>query len=234
MSEMQVLEVGSHRELRSVEPPGFADSAVALAEANHRIANNLSLLASAVAMRASEVRKQERPLSGSEAAAILAEVGTRIAMVGQVHRLLSKEPEETHLDLAEHLAELCTLLIDVLAPPGAFEFRAVASEPCFVATDDVLPVCLIVTEVVTNSLKYSHPSGVAGRLMFECRRTADGSVTIELGDDGVGLPEGFDFSRDGGIGSRTIRVLSKKIGAEVSYEEREIGAWFTLRVRGLT
>jgi two-component sensor histidine kinase len=99
-----------------------------------------------------------------------------------------------------------------------------------VGTEKVLPLCLIVTEVVTNSLKYSHPAGVPGKLVLGCRNGSDGSLLIEVGDDGIGLPEGFEFADHGGIGSRTIRVLAKQLGAEVSLESRPIGSWFKLRL----
>jgi two-component sensor histidine kinase len=205
-------------------------SIAALAETNHRIANNLSLLAGTVSMRATQILQRRESLSHEEAAALLGEVSARIAAVGRLHRSLSIEPEAARIDLHAHLLELCETLLAALAAPGQVDLTVTSSRECLVGTEKVLPLCLIVTEVVTNSLKYSHPAGVPGKLVLGCRNGPDESLLIEVGDDGIGLPEGFEFADHGGIGSRTIRVLAKQLGAEVSLESRPIGSWFKLRL----
>lgn len=215
-------------------PPGrFSDSErsiTALAEKNHRIANNLSLLASTVGMRATQILQRRESLSHEEVAALLGEVSARIAAVGHLHRSLSNKPEAAHIDLQAHLLELSETLLAALAVPDQVDLIVTSTSECLVAAEKVLPLCLIVAEVVTNSLKYSHPAGVPGKLILDCRNEPDGSLLIEVGDDGIGLPEGFDFTRHGGIGARTIRVLAKQLGAEVSLESRPIGSWFKLRL----
>jgi len=101
---------------------------------------------------------------------------------------------------------------------------------CPVSADDFLPLSLIVTEVVTNALKYAHPAGAPGKLMIGCRREPDESIIIEIADDGVGFPERFDFAVSGGTGSRTIHVLAQQIGAEISFDSRATGLRFALRL----
>jgi two-component sensor histidine kinase len=208
----------------------FVDLHPALSEANHRICNNLSLLASSVSMRAAHFAREVDALDPQEVAAILYEVSARIATVGQLHRLLARSPESDRLDLKETLHELCETLVSALSSPERTDLIWAASGECTVCSAHVLPICLIVTEVVTNSLKYAHPTGVDGKLMVACHRDIEGSLVVEVMDDGVGLPEQFDMATHGGIGARTIFLLSRQVGAEISLESPSIGTEFTLRL----
>src|SRR6478736_3724141 len=92
-----------------------------LSEINHRVSNNLALLASTVSMRAASFSRRKEPLSGHEAAAALHEITARIAIVGHMHRLLATRPGTDRAGFGPHLRELCRLFISALAAPGQWE-----------------------------------------------------------------------------------------------------------------
>ena len=81
-----------------------------------------------------------------------------------------------------------------------------------------------------NAVKYAHPSGVPVQMSIDCSRGADGNVVLEIADDGVGLPEGFDAERDGGVGFRLIRSLASQLGAKLEIESDSMGLAFRLRL----
>jgi two-component sensor histidine kinase len=199
-------------------------------EVTHRIANSLCLLASTVSLRARHLTKQPRLMSSHEVAQLLDEISARIVAVGQLHREIATQPGAAHLDLNEHLRNLCESIIAAVAQPGQFELLPSAEGVCAVKTDKILPICMIVAEAITNSLKYAHPTGVRGTLEIGCRRDADGSAVIEVADDGVGLPEDFDPLADGGLGSRTMDILARQLDAEISFIARPTGLCFRLRL----
>jgi two-component sensor histidine kinase len=202
----------------------------ALSEINHRISNNLALLASTVSMRAANFSRRKEPVDGREVAAALHEITARIAIVGHMHRLLSTRPGTDQAGFGAHLRELCRLFISALATPGQWELIDTGVADCPVDADHFLPLSLIVTEVVTNALKYAHPAGAPGKLAIGCRREPDGTVVIDVADDGVGFPEGFEFAAGGSIGSRTIHVLAQQIDAEIAFDSRATGLHFELRL----
>lgn len=208
----------------------FTDPYISLSEINHRISNNLALLASTVSMRAASFSRRKESVDPHEAAAALHEITARIAIVGHMHRLLATRPQADHAGFGAHLRELCRLFISALAPPDRWELIETDIADCPVDADHFLPLSLIVTEVVTNALKYAHPTGVPGKLAVGCRREADGTIVIEVADDGVGFPEGFEFAAGGGIGSRTIHVLAQQIDAQIAFDSRPTGLRFELRL----
>jgi len=201
-----------------------------ISESNHRISNNLALLASAIGIRANALAGRDRSLSGEEVSLILGEVSARISTVAWLHRFLSDEPAGETIDLNRHLYELCETLISALSEPKRMILVRTGERECVVATGQVVPLCLIVTEVVTNALKYAHPARVAGRIAVGCHKEPSGALVLEVADDGVGLPEGFDFAAEGGTGTRTIRALARQLGARFDFESGPIGLRFVLRV----
>jgi two-component sensor histidine kinase len=223
-SERRKAEAGAGRFL------SFSDPGDSLSATNHRISNNLALLASTVSMRAASFSRRKEPIDGHEVAAALHELTARIAILGHMHNLLSTRPGADRAGFGTHLRELCRLFISTLASPDQWTLIETATTDCPVDADHFLPLSLIVTEVVTNALKYAHPAGVPGKLTIGCRREPPGMVVIEVSDDGVGFPEGFEFAAGGGIGSRTIHVLAQQIDAEIAFESRPLGLRFELRL----
>ena len=89
---------------------------------------------------------------------------------------------------------------------------------------------LIVSEAVTNAIKHAHPTGVPGKFGVACRRDAANALLVEVADDGVGLPEGFDPTSGGGFGFRVMRAQSEQLGATLTFESTSLGLCMQLRV----
>ena len=197
-----------------------------LSEAQHRIANNLALIAGYTRLQATRLHKAGQPLSAREACIVLEEVAARIETVGELHRLLSDAPGhgqgEDGIDLGRFLAKLCASLMETVSFAGETVITHRDMGGCMVRPDQATPVALIVSELGTNALKYSHPTGVAGRILVSCRSIGAGLV-VEVIDDGVGLSEDFDPRSDGGLGFRVVRGLARQLGADLVYESTDIG-----------
>jgi PAS domain S-box-containing protein len=103
--------------------------------------------------------------------------------------------------------------------------------------DDVLALshcasslALIVNEALNNAIKHAHPTGVPGEIGVDCQRDATNAVVLEVADDGVGLPEGFDPTSDGGFGFRVMRAQSEQLDATLTFESTSLGLRMQLRV----
>ena len=196
---------------------------VLVAEANHRIANNLTLIAGLVRLQVAGIARSGAPLSAEEACQALQEVGNRIEAVGRLHRLLAAGDDAGTLDLSEYLRDVADAAVSSMSARRRMALRHAAIADCQVAIRQALPVGFIVGELVTNSVKYAHPTGVAGVIDLRCRRMPRGGTLIEVADDGIGLPDGFDATRDGGLGMRLVRSLAGQLGASLDFIAEGIG-----------
>ena len=162
---------------------------------------------------------------------MLLEIGTRIETVGRLHRLLSKTPCGSAPELGPYLCDIALSAISSMSAPGAApRFSAEIHDVAFLSSE-TLPLGFIVGELVTNSVKYAHPAGVAGDIRLCCARAADGATVVEVSDDGVGFPEGFDPNRGGGLGLRLVRSLASHLGADLDFDQTDLGLTTRLSIR---
>lgn len=197
-------------------------------EAHHRIANNLAMIAGFVRLQATDVARRAQTMSPAQARSMLEETSARIETVGHLHRLLALSPKGGDVDLADYLAKTCDALRRSTTTDGTCEITDVTDFGCFVPADQAGPIALILTELVTNAMKYAHPAGTAGRINVSCRLTPMGHLMLEVADDGVGLPEGFNPKTDGGLGMRVVRSLAQQLGAKLEFVSTPLG--LTVRV----
>jgi two-component sensor histidine kinase len=208
------------------EVPAFDE----VAEANYRIANSLSIISGLLQMRGSALCSEPRPVSGHEIRLILEEVASRLEAVARLHRLLAKGRQEPSVNVADYLREIPDGVVSSLSIAEWTELQFASDPGCLVPAKTALPLGLIAAELVTNAVKYAHPAGVVGQLTFACRRSLGGDITIEISDDGVGLPEGIDPMKNGHSGFQVVRLLTDQLGAEIAFHSDALGLRVTLQI----
>jgi two-component sensor histidine kinase len=213
-------------------PASVARSSVvdAAAEANHRIANNLSVIAALVRMHGATICKNPRMMSGEEVRLILQELGGRLDTVARLHHLLAGGQQEASIEIADYLREVAEAVISSMSIAGATELEFAADPGCLVPPERALSLGLIVGELVTNAVKYAHPTGIAGRVAIEFSRRPDETIVLEISDDGVGLPEGLDPMKNGHLGFQLIRSLADQLGATINFRNDGLGLCFALQM----
>jgi two-component sensor histidine kinase len=119
----------------------------------------------------------------------------------------------------------------VFAPPPAnVDLRFAADANCFVDETTARAIGIITGEWVSNAVKYAHPAGVSGRIELTSSRCPDGSIEIQICDDGIGLPENFDPASKGHEGFRLVQKLADQLGALLCSHSDELGLCMTLHM----
>lgn len=216
-----------------LRPVSASPPSLPLAEAHHRIANSLQVIVSLVRLQAADLAKRKHDMSPREVQHILDDVAGRIGTVALLHRLLSKAPQQGVVDLGGYLRNVCQNLAAALSFGGQVDMSGLAIGTCHISADQAVPLAVLVSELATNAIKYAHPSGVPGRIAVSCRRAADGTLVLEIGDDGVGLPEGFDPAVSGGLGFRVVRALAQKLDGTLTFESTPLGLTVRLEMPGM-
>jgi two-component sensor histidine kinase len=169
-----------------------------LREVYHRVKNNLQMIDSLVVMRA-------RQLADPQAASALQSLRNRIYALGLVHQQLMDSADLRTFDIAPFLHELSRNIIDA----GASGEIALNVEACAleVGLDFAIPLGLLVTELLTNSLKHAFPNQ-KGAISVELDRIDQGEVVLVVADNGVGVGEVTPAeATPAGLGQRIIAGL---------------------------
>ncbi len=199
---------------------------------DRRIADNLSIVAGLVRNQASSLDGRSSTIDRDEVQTILAELGGRVDAVARLHRLLAENPVEAAVNLGEYLEDISAAIVAALSDDHVIQLQFACDPHCFVPPERALSIGFIVVELVTNAVKYSHPTGVAGEITVGCEQRPDGTITVEVSDDGVGLPEGMDPMKANSLGLRVVRSLAAQLGARVEFEHDALGLSCVLQMPG--
>jgi two-component sensor histidine kinase len=224
------MYMASHRGEASGKIRPLASDALLGNEADHRIANNLALIVSLVRMRARAVVQKSGAMQREEVRQLLEDVASRVDTVARLHRMLSRPSRQVFSNLAHYLREICESLNSSLAPQGRVTFSQDADMSCGLSPEQALSLGLLVSELMTNSVKYAHPTGIPVKIYVGCHHAEDGRLVIDFSDDGIGLPEHFDPLIDGGLGLRLVRSLGQQLGARIKFDTDALGTRFRLEM----
>lgn len=170
-----------------------AEKHLLLEEAHHRVKNSLQMVQALLSMQA-------RSTEDSQAAQQLRQSAARVHAFGAMHEHLYRTGAALQVDLADYLRHLAT---DQEALASTLDGREIAFSASQVLwpTSEAPSVGLIMTELVTNALKYGR-----GTVTVALEGRGDEAVlTVE--DEGDELPAGFQPSDSRGLGMRVLTGL---------------------------
>ena len=194
---------------------------VLLAEVNHRVANSLALVSSLVRMQAASVQD-----AGARAA--LAETQARITAIGNLHRSLYTSDDVRTVDLAAYLETLVRELGHSMSAAGRTPDIRFEAVPIQMKTDKAVSIGMIVTELVTNAIKYAYPEG-AGEIRVSLSRDPDGATLLAVADDGVGW-SGQGPVTGTGLGGKIVGAMARSLGTTIAYAQQPRGTRVTIRI----
>ena len=195
---------------------------VGLAEADHRIANNLASLSSILRLQRSAISRAGKDLTAEQVCMLLDDIGARIEVMAKLHKSLALSANSNGVNLGDFLQEISEL-IGALGPPGRMDLTVDHACDGYIDPRHALHAGLITAELLTNAGKYAHPTGLPVKVHIRCETRDDGSFRVEVTDDGVGFPENFDPLTDGGLGFQLMRALANGLNAELQFEHDSLG-----------
>jgi two-component sensor histidine kinase len=187
-----------------------------LQELDHRVKNNLQVVASLVLLKSRRIKDQV-------ARRVLTDMAERIAALSTAHRLLAADSGATWFDLREFMTDLSQ---DLMVPLNPEEIEVVLDvDPVAVSGSKAAPLALLVNELVGNALRHAYPNG-RGRLSIKAK--AEGALRIVVEDDGVGL--GHHASSDESFGKTLIDMLARQLKASIEWEDAAPGTRVVLDI----
>ncbi|WP_086642626.1 sensor histidine kinase [Acetobacter sp. DsW_063] len=190
-------------------------------EIHHRVKNNLQIVASLLNLQGARIRaadmKEEFMLARD-----------RVRTLATLHRHLYVEGEVESLNMGRFLAELGPQLMEAAGEEArAFITLQVEASDIVFPSNLATPMALIVSETVSNSLKYAFPDLRSGTILISLTQTGD-EVILVVADDGIGLSASQGINDREGIGLQLIRGFARQMGAVLQIDEGA-GTRYTVR-----
>ncbi len=185
---------------------------ILLREIHHRVKNNMQILSSLF-------RLQVRRANSEEMRTVLADSEARIRSMGLLHEKLYKSDSISRINLQDYLRSLTNEIMRMSAGRKAPINIQLNAGGMHLGLDTALPCGLIVTELVSNSLKYAFPDkSKPGNIIVSISQTEDGEFSLVVWDDGVGLPDDFKPEECKSLGMRLVTMLTDQLHGELYFD----------------
>lgn len=180
-----------------------------LREVNHRVGNSLQLVSSFMSL-------QLRHLVDEGARAALKESQARIEAVAHVHRRLYTSGDMATVAMDEYLEGLIDELGKSVGPGDSSPDITLQAEPMRVSTDQAVSLGVVVTELVTNAVKYAYAPGQGGEIRVILAPDGAGRALLTVEDDGPGMGDGSP--KGTGLGGKIITAMASGLRSAVEYD----------------
>lgn len=191
-----------------------------LTEIHHRVKNNMQIISSLLNLQSQYVEGDQM------AADVLKESQNRVKSMAMVHEKLYQSDNLTEIKIDDYIKRLVSdlfysynILQDQINP-------LIDVEKIRFNMETAIPCGLIISELVTNSLKHAFPEKRKGEIRVSLK-ILNNKYVLVVSDDGVGLPNELDFKKTNTLGLKLVDSLVNQVDGEIELDKSH-GAEFTI------
>jgi PAS domain S-box-containing protein len=194
-----------------------------LREIHHRVKNNMQAISCLINLQSAQVEDRN-------VARMFEQCRERISSMSKVHEKLSTSENPSHINFHEYTAELASEMLNSHGKNGRVSI-VTDIDDIFLGIKEAIPCGLLMTEIMSNAMKYAFPGEKTGKVTIRFKRSGRGMYTLTIADNGIGLPGGIDLENATTLGMELIRELTKQIKGSVSVVSNG-GTAYTIRFKG--
>ncbi len=201
---------------------------ILLQEVHHRVKNNLQIINSILNLQKNFV-EDPNAITGLE------EIQNRVSTMSIIHETLYQNTDVSNIGFSAYLTRISGNIIQSYRSSTMVEL-VTELEDIQAPLDQAIPCGLILNEWVSNAMKYAFEGREKGTITVALRKLEpedkpeEEEIQIEVRDNGIGLPEGFDWSGRDSLGLYLVQALSEQLDGELLAESDE-GARFLVSFR---
>jgi PAS domain S-box-containing protein len=194
---------------------------VLLKEIHHRVKNNLQIISSLL-------RLQSQKVTDSRTLDMFRESQNRVQSMALIHEYLYQSRDMARINFSEYIRKLTAhLLRSYGVTPGGVRLNVDVDETPL-DLDTAIPCGLIITELVSNSLKHAFPAQAEGHIDVRFHTPDEGKhYALTVKDDGKGIPPGLNLDKTESLGLRLVNTLTQQLKGHIQVENH-IGTQITI------
>lgn len=186
---------------------------ILLKEIHHRVKNNMQVISSILNLQ-SAYTKDKNTLE------ILKESQNRIKTMALIHESLYQTNDFSKIDFSEYILNLSDNLIysyRVSDTHAALETDI--EKNVILNIDRAIPSGLIINELISNAFKHAFNKSAGNRKkIIQLKLKGNRKISIEVSDNGIGLPEHIDYRKTETLGLQLVSTLVEQLGGEIKVE----------------
>ena len=204
-------DITERRKAEDQVKASLREKEILLQEIHHRVKNNLQVIISLLSLQSKDIKDQK-------VLKMFKESQDRVHSISLVHEGIYRSKDLANIKLESYVKKLTSdLLKSYKVTEGAIVLK-MDVEDMSIGIDTSIPCGLIINELLSNSLKHAFPEKRKGEIYIKIHKAGDNEIEMIFRDDGVGLPEEFDFRNPSGFGFRMIiDLVEYKLMGRIDY-----------------
>jgi PAS domain S-box-containing protein len=209
-----IVDITERNRAASQIQTALEEKEILLQEIHHRVKNNLQIISSLLSIQARRIEdpKAKRSFIDSQ---------SRIESIALIHEILCHSKDLGRIDFARYVRELSPHLLASYSRNGRHPQMEVDVEDIWLGVDRAVPLGLLLTEVVSNSLIHAFPSGRTGKVRIELRPDADDLIVLTVTDNGVGFAPTQESGSSHSIGLQLVNKLAEQIHGTLAFQSSQ-------------
>jgi two-component sensor histidine kinase len=200
-------EITQRKRAEAILQETLRERELLLRELQHRVKNNMQMLAGMLLGSAREA-------TSAEAQIALRDAANRFSAVSAVQQLLYGSGR---LDAIGSEALVSSLLAGLAGMTRGSLRTSTHVDPVDLPIEQATPISLVLNELLVNALKYGVPAEADQHIAVEFRHDA-GDVLLIIQDNGPGIADAAASRRASGLG--LVRALLRQLGGQLEIEYR--------------
>ncbi len=182
-------------------------------ELKQRVKDNLQLIVSMLNL-------QLRSSKSKNVADELKTALNRIKSIAILHERIYSEESPLEIDIGDYIRSILkSLYLSYEKDPNKIVF-SVDSNNIKVDMRKAIPSGIIITELVSNSLKHAFPKDEEGKIWVTIKKIGNICV-MEIGDNGSGLPKDVNLQKPTTLGLTIVKTLVEQLNGVINVERRD-------------
>ncbi|MES2565572.1 MAG: histidine kinase dimerization/phosphoacceptor domain -containing protein [Bacteroidota bacterium] len=157
-------------------------------ELHHRVKNNLQIITSLLRLQSDKVEDE----STKE---IFSDCQNRIYSMSLIHEKMYQSENLTKINTKDYFPELINDIISSGNISNEIK-QNVQVDPVEMPTKMMVPLGLLVSEIVLNSMKHAFKATEQGEILFRFTNEGDGNFKILMGDNGSGIDPNAEIKKN--------------------------------------
>ena len=193
---------------------------VLLQEIHHRVKNNLQVISSLLDLQSQHIHEPAM-------LEVFRESQDRVRTMALIHEQLYQSQDCARINFSEYITELTNYLFRAYGVNVCKITLELDVEEVSLNINTAIPCGLIISELISNALKYAFPQGNDGVIKIALHSDSAHQITLQVIDNGIGFPDNYDFNKVQSLGLQLVNVLTKQIEGSLQVN-RHLGTAFTI------
>lgn len=186
----------------------LAHKEILLKEIHHRVKNHFNLLINTL-----HLHSFLEP-NNVDTDKLIQNLQSRISAIALIHDKLYKSLSIENILIGDYLSELAKHIVSTLSLKKVEIICETA--PIEMKSDVSVPLGIIISELVTNSIKYAFKDEPAPKITLVIRKSADKNIFISYMDNGIGFSKGMNPLESSSLGMTLINHSAQQLKGEFS------------------